>query len=327
MPAGGWMDKVWVVRDADQYFYRQGVRRATKGLPFADEKNPAKAFTFSLFLWGAGQNYSGLRMRSVVYQTLMLLFLSISFFLYYFASDLLELAQRYGISYAEVFLCSEFVLLTILTFWHYNAVDAYHAATRARRVPFHGVENRFLPMFSSLFIPGWGQFMNGQPVKGLLLSVFSVLNYFSLITISAVLIFWSSFQPSPARSLIESVFSLAVLYAPFVPVISLLSSYDAFRISIDDSKKETPLDRIVFALNRIRTEGWMRHAALLARSLFLLALVIGMLIIAFNEGFFPAAYFSGYLSSAEDWMRSQGMTLVPDLINSLRSVQYGSIIK
>ena len=70
------MAKSWRIKDADPYFYRLGVKRATHGMPFVDDKNPATAFTFSLLFCGAGQSYSGQRMKAVLFQALMLLFLT-----------------------------------------------------------------------------------------------------------------------------------------------------------------------------------------------------------------------------------------------------------
>ena len=49
------MAKTSHIKDSDPYFYRLGIRRATRGLPFVDEKNPVRAYTFSLLFWGAAR--------------------------------------------------------------------------------------------------------------------------------------------------------------------------------------------------------------------------------------------------------------------------------
>ena len=142
------VDKTWVIRDADQHLYRLGVRRATQGMPFADEKSPARAYTYSLLFWGAGQSYSGQRIKGVLFQTCMFLFLALAALFYVFENDLLSLLKTYGISSADAFLSSEILLFSLLMFWTFNAGDAYHAATNGRRIPFRGVSNRRDPRCS-----------------------------------------------------------------------------------------------------------------------------------------------------------------------------------
>ena len=104
------MSKTWHIKDADPYFYRLGVRRATRGLPFVDEKNPARAFTFSLLFCGAGQSYSGQRLKAVLFQTLMLLFLTCVGFVLLFRRELVALLPAYGLSFTRSFLFLESVL-------------------------------------------------------------------------------------------------------------------------------------------------------------------------------------------------------------------------
>lgn len=304
-----------MIKDTDQYYCRHTLRRATQGAPFVDEKNPARAFTFSLFFWGAGQSYSGQRMRGVLFQIFMLVALIGIVFSLLFGKDLLIVLRAEGIFNADVFLAAEFLFLVALIFWIYNAVDAYHAAARARRVPFRGVRNPALPVLSSLLIPGWGQFMNGQPIKGSLLACLSVPGIFSVVTIPAALFCWQSLEASPARSIIEVIFAGTVLYALLIPIISILSSYDALKVSLDEMKKESMLDRFVLGMNRVRTQGWLRSLVPSAKSIVALAIILGLIITVKKNYHFSAHYIGGHLEGAEIWLHNQGMTLVPDLIN------------
>jgi TM2 domain-containing membrane protein YozV len=311
------VDKTWVIRDADQHLYRLGVRRATQGMPFAGEKSPARAYTYSLLFWGAGQSYSGQRIKGIFFQTCKFLFLAGTALFFLFENRVLSLLQEYGISYADAFLSAEILLFSVLMFWTFNAGDAYHAATNGRRIPFRGVSSRAIPVFCSLLVPGWGQFMNGQPVKGSILAGFSVVGFFSLLTIPAALACWPFLEPSESRTAIEAVFTITVLYAPFIPFIWLLSAYDALKISMDDTKKETLLDRVMVAVSRLRMEGWVRVIFPRVRSGVLQVLVIGLFVLAVNRYYAPANYLYTQLSGAEAWLQQQGMTLVPDLINRL----------
>jgi TM2 domain-containing membrane protein YozV len=286
-------------------------------MPFTDEKSPARAYTYSLLFWGAGQSYSGQRIKGVLFQTCMFLFLTGTVLFSVFKNDFLSLLQAYGISRADAFLSFEVLLFSVLMFWTFNAGDAYHAATNGRRIPFRGVSNRAVPLLCSLLVPGWGQFMNGQPVKGSVLAGFSVVGFFSLLTIPAALANWPFFEASESRTAIEAVFTITVLYAPFIPIIWLISGYDALKISLDDTKKETLLDRVMVAVSRLRMEGWVRVVFPRVRSGALQALLLGLIVLAVNRYYAPANYLYAQLTGAEAWLQQQGMTLVPDLINRL----------
>ncbi len=311
------MDKPWVIREADGHFYRMGVRRATQGLPFADEKNPARAYTYSLLFWGAGQSYGGQRIKGVVFQACMVLLLACGGVCMLFPERLFSLLVAYGISRADAFLSGEILLFSVLMFWTFNAGDAYHAATNGRRVPFRGIDSRFFPLLCSLLIPGWGQFMNGQPVKGSMLSAFSVVGFFSLLTVPAVLALWPVLEVSESRTIIEAVFTASSLYLPLMPLIWLLSGYDAFRVSSDDAKKETLLDRLMLGLSRLRLQGWVRVLFPRVRTGILVGVVLGVLVISVNRAYAPADYLYVKLSGAQAWLHQRGLTVVPDLISRL----------
>ncbi len=311
------MEKAWVIKDADSHLYRLGVRRATQGMPFADEKNPAQAYTLSLFFWGAGQSYSGQRMRGVLFQIYMVVFLIGVAVCLLYGKDLLALLQEYQVSHAAAVLAAELLFLSALVFWAYNAIDAYHEAEGARRVPFRGVQSRVIPMLSSLLVPGWGQFLNSQPLKGMLLACFGVLNIFSLVTIPAVLLCWPSLEPSRMRSLLEVVFAVSAFYAPLIPFVCLFSSYDALKVSLDDTKKETILDRIMLTVTRFRALGWMRIVIPRVGSTLAFGLILGLLVFAVNRHYHPSVFVYGRLAGVREWLQKQGMTVVPDLISRL----------
>jgi TM2 domain-containing membrane protein YozV len=313
------MEKAWVIKDADRHFYRLGVRRATQGMPFVDEKNPARAYTFSLFFWGAGQSYLGQRLKSVFFQAIFLAFVIVIGLVFLHGKDLVTALQENEVSLPYALLWAETMLLGVLIFWLYNACDAYHGAVKSRRIPFRGIQSRVLPMLSSLLIPGWGQFMNGQPVKGLLFGIFSVLSVFTLCTLPAVLYLWAFLDPSPSRSLIESLFAGSVLYAPLIPVISLLSSYDALKVSLNDIKKDSPLDRIVLAISRFHSEGFARSAARILKLTAVPSILLFLLVLVTTRYDIPLGFYSAYLRDAQEWLQQQGMTVVPRFIDRLLS--------
>ncbi len=313
------MEKVWVIKDPDQYLYPRHVKRITKGLPFADEKNPARAYTLSLFFWGGGQNYNNQRGKGLLFQVLMIIFLTGTILSFFYRNDMLPLLQTLGISNAEAFISGELLFFCILIFWTHNAGDAYHTAAKARRVPFAGVQSRVWPLLCSLLVPGWGQFLNGQPVKGSIFAGFSVLGIFSLVSIPSVLMAWPYLEVSKTRFVLETIFTVTVLYAPLIPFIWLLGGYDALIVSLDDIKKEPLIDRIRSANNRLRTQGWVRGIV----PQFRLTIALGLLLIALSIAiyrYFPSDYYGEQLVHAQTWLRGQGMTMVPELVSRLLSV-------
>lgn len=46
------MEKTWVIKDADQHFYRMGVKRATEGMPFVDRESCPGIYLFAALLGG-----------------------------------------------------------------------------------------------------------------------------------------------------------------------------------------------------------------------------------------------------------------------------------
>ncbi len=292
------------------------MRRITKGLPFADEKNPAMAYTLSLLMWGGGQQYSGQRVKGVLFRVFMLVLMALIAISFLYRGELPTLLQMYDISHAEAFLSAELLFFFILIFWTCNAGNAYHTAVKARKVPFPGMQSRIWPLLGSLLVPGWGQFLNGQPLKGSIFTGFSVLGIFSLVSVPAVLRYWPSLETSQARSIVEAIFAVSALYAPLIPVIWLLSGYDALIVSFNDAKKESIVDRILLGVTRLRMDGWFssiwpRFKAVIAFTL--LAAVISFVLNRYN----PVTYYGAHLAGVQLWLHQQGMTLVPDLISEL----------
>lgn len=157
------MEKVWVVKDPDQYLSSQKTRRITRQLPPRVEKNPAVAYTLSLFFWGAGQIYNGQKRKGLWFLFSMLLSCIGAVLSLVYWEPLFHMLRSYDISCMSIFIAAEVLFFCALVFWNYNAGDAYHTAVRARTTPFTEVPSRVYPFLCSLLIPGWGQHLNVQP--------------------------------------------------------------------------------------------------------------------------------------------------------------------
>ncbi len=307
------MDKVWEVKDSSEYRKKQKRGITPRETMAGPEKNPGRAYTLSLLFWGAGQNYNRETGKSLVFNIIMLAVLVGTILSFIFGRSFVRFLISRGASASLVFLTAEILFFCLLVFWRYNAGNAYHSAARSRRTPFRGIESRTIPLLCSLLVPGWGQFLNGQPLKGSFYSAFSVLALLSFAVIPSTLLAWPLLEPSDARLVIETVFAVTFLYAPLIPFVWIFGSFDALRVSMDDLKKEPLWERLKSANNRRRTQGWVHGVFPQARSTILLGLLFASLL-TLGAGIFPRLYYLDGLKSARTWMEKQGMSVVPDLI-------------
>jgi TM2 domain-containing membrane protein YozV len=316
-------EKIWEIKDPDSYTKSGRKKRANETAQLArDEKDPAKAYSRSVFIWGAGQNYNGEYGKSLAFMLLMgAVCLGVGFALFFWG-DLLLYLKSLRIPFADAFLAAEILLLCILLFWLGSAGDAYHRAAKTRRTRFRGMPSRVYPCLGSLFLPGWGQFLNGQPLKASIFSALGALGIFSLVSVPAVLLAWPSLEARNSRFIIESIFTVSVLSAPLLPFLWLLSAYDALRVSLDDYKKEPLWERIKAANNRRRTQGlvqgvfpWLGRALVLA-----LILAVSVIVVVRN---FPARYYIEWLSSLCRELTKLGLVILPELITKLLALLPG----
>jgi hypothetical protein len=175
-----------------------------------------------------------------------------------FQGPLLRYLRAHGIFLSEAFFGAEVLAFFVILFWQFNAGDAYHGAAREKRRPFKGVLSRTSPLLCSLLVPGWGQFLNGQQLKGSIFSSLSVVSFFSILSVPATLLAWPFLDASEHRFYIDAILAASLLFLPLVPLIWLFAGYDAFMVSSDELLKESFWERIKAANNRRRTQGWVR---------------------------------------------------------------------
>ncbi len=143
---------------------------------------------------------------------------------------------------------------------------------------------------------------------------------FSLVSAPCIIWAWPALEASNARFIIEGIFAFIILFSPLVPLLWILSGFDALRVSIDDLKKEPFFDRIKYANNRRRTQGWVRGVFPQIKStIFFLLLFLFLLVFTYYY-YFPANYYREQLTLFQTWLQKRGMTFVPDLINRLRTL-------
>jgi TM2 domain-containing membrane protein YozV len=313
------MEKVWVIEDPDELPSARKTKLIEEEKILPAGKSPAVAYSLSMFCWGAGQLYNRRGDKGAAFMVLMFLAGSGTLLALFYREGLLSFLDFLGISRANSFLFAEAMLLGMLIFWTYNAGDAYHQARKEEKTSFPGVSNRVYPALCSLLVPGWGQFLNGQPVKGSVFMGFSVIGFFSIVTLPLVYLAWPSLEPSNTRFLIEVIFMCTILFTPVIPILWIFSTYDALQISRDEYRKEPLWVRMKAANNRRRVHGWIGGVFPQIKGTVALVLFL-MLLVVIVRYYFPAQYYSGVLTSTRLLLKKRGMTLLPELVDRLQAL-------
>ena len=315
------MEKIWEIKDPDSLLKGGGKKRKTKR-PAREEKNPAKAYSRSIFLWGSGQNYNGEYGKGLAFMLFMIaLCLGVGLLLF-FRDALLLFLKAERIPFADAFLAAEILLLCVLLFWIGNAGNAYHTAAKTRRTRFTGTPSRVYPGLCSLLLPGWGQFLHGRPLKGSLFSAFGALGIFALVSVPALFFAWPFLETTDSRFILEAIFAVSVMSVPLLPLLWLFGAYDALRVSLDEYKKEPLWERIKAANNRRRTEGLVRGVFPWIGRAFALVLILTVCVIVVVHNF-PVRYYTERLFLLRQELTKVGMTILPELITKLLALMKG----
>lgn len=309
------MDKVWEIKDPDSYLREKKSASRSPAEP-REEKDPAAAYSRSLFCWGLGQLYNDQLVKGTVFMVSMLLLFGGTVLAVIYRQDLLALLASRNSSRSSAFLAAEALLFLVLLFWISNAADAYRRAALSRRTRFPGVSSRVTPLLGSVLVPGWGQFLNGQPIKGSIFSVLAVIGGFSVLSVLLSYLAWPLLDAGEARFLVEGIAATGLILAPLAPLLWTLSAYDAFSVSGDDLLKEPLWERIKAAYYRGRTQGWVRGVFPHLQRTFMLLLFLAFFLIVVHY-WFPTGFYAKPLSSAQALLQGRGMTIVPELIGKL----------
>jgi len=307
------MEKLFDVNDPKFSHGRKTVIR--KGAPPPrEEKDPAEAYSRSMLYWGGGQFYNDEVVKGTIYLVMAFLLLAGLSLAVIYRIELVQALRDGGISVSDAFLGAEAALLLVLVFWAYNAGDAYHKAARSRRTRFTGVKSKVTPLLASLVIPGWGQFLNGQPLKGSFLTGLAVIGLFSVLSVLLSFLAWPVLDAGDARFLVEGISAVCLVIVPFMPPLWALSAYDALKVSLDDLLKEPLWERIKAAYYRGRNQGWMEGVFPRLKGTFMLLLFLVFFVIVVYY-WFPVQFYAGILAWTKTTLSERGMTIIPELLD------------
>jgi TM2 domain-containing membrane protein YozV len=304
--------KVWVLQGAGKTPQVKKERGKTEDEFALKHKNPAVAYSLSLLLWGAGQIYNGQTLRGSLFILSMLIFYTCAVLFIVYVKPVLLFLRGINITNAEALIMCQILIFSALTFWSYNAGNAYHKAKKMRVGSFTGVKSCILPLICSLLVPGWGQFLNGQPKKGSIFTGFLIITLFTIILIPLVIVMWPSLEASNVRLVIETILAVSLLFSPFIILIWLLAIYDALKVSNDEIKKESFIKRIQYANNRRRLKGWRGILKGIRTTLTLFFVLIILTLVGYH--YFPGKYYSMRLKTVQSRLYKQDMIVVPYII-------------
>ena len=314
------MEKIWVIKDPDEYLEPRPAQWIEKEASHPVEQDPALAYTLSLLFWGSGQLYNGQRSKGLNYVCLALFGNALAILLFMFQEELPLYLRFFSISPAEAVLVAELLLFFFLFFWISNASDAYHTAIKARRTPFIGVLSRVWPTICSLLVPGWGQFLNGQPIKGGMFAVFAAFGIFSLVSALGIVQAWPFLEDSFSRLIVEVVLLVSLFSLLPMPFLWTLGSFDAWKVTQDDIKKEPFLERLKAANNRRRNQGWVRGLFPQIKRTLLLASILTILAAVIARYYLPWSYYREYVVDTMRLSAKQGMVLIPEFLRRIVAV-------
>jgi len=312
------MEKVWEIKDPEAYMRGKKAPSGPRPAP-REDKDPAKAYNLSMFYWGGGQLYNDQLVKGGIFMVLMVLVFGGTVLGIVYRAELYEFLNNRSISRSQAFLAVEVLLFLVLLFWVSNAADAYRTAARTRKTRFSGVSSNVTPFLGALLVPGWGQFLNGQPIKGSIFSVLAFITAFSVMSVVLTFLAWPLLDANDARFLVEGISAVCLLLAPLAPLLWTFSTYDAYVVSRDDLLKEPLWERIKAAYYRGRTQGWVRGVFPQIKGTFMLVLFLVFFVIVVHY-WFPLGFYAKLLSSVQTLLRDRGMTIVPELIVKLLAV-------
>lgn len=278
-------------------------KRPYSGLP---QKSPALSFSFSMFIWGSGQMYiREFRPGSKFMASMVFFYTAISCLVFYSAA-VSDFISQTDIPVSVLVIGFVVFFIVGLVLWLSNAVDAYFRTTNGRSEPFRGVDNGLWPLLSSFLFPGWGQFLNGQPRKGLFFLLFGLLGISSAFVLLVTPNVWPLLQTGQDRLVFEIYFAAALLAIPISFLMWIVSMYDSFRSCQELSRKKPGLP---YAGTRVRRQGIVQD--LVPRGTVFLGLLLA---ISVGMQFISKDFYLDSLENIRHEMLSKNMELVPELL-------------
>jgi hypothetical protein len=142
----------------------------------------------------------------------------------------------------------------------------------------------------------------------------TLIGLFAVPALVVIPLFWPRLDTATDRFFWETVLVAVLALSPLILLIWPLSSFDALKVSRDDTKKEPVLKRIEYANNRRRMYGWGRGVFPYFKQTLVLGLSLALcLAVAYYQ--FPRDYYVARLQNLQVQLSQQHLVLIPRLID------------
>lgn len=316
--------KVWVIDDNN--LRRPAVRkqpeiRDAAGRPetTSRRKSPVIAVCLDMLVWGSGHLYLRQYCRGATLMAAMAAFCSMVWYLVMVPDAVAGLATASGLPASLLLAWSVGPLSLLLITWLSSAVDAYGRAVETRGEPFRGVGFMLWPLLGSLVFPGWGQFLNGQPKKGLFFGLFGILGICSVLLVILAGRFWPFLHPGPDGAVFEIIFVGAFATLPLVLLMWIVAVHDAFWACREPVRKWPLRKRWHYFSERMRTHGAARALVPQIRSTALLGLLLAVTLLA-GSLYVPGDFYLSALERARHGMTAGRLEIAPELITGVTDI-------
>jgi TM2 domain-containing membrane protein YozV len=310
--------KVWVIND--QEWNRSTVKRGgdpppaqppqkeARPAPVAPPKSPAVAFSLAICFWGGGQLYLGRYRAGTALLAAMALFYGALAGLAFRPEALGRLAAVSGLPAPLLLAGTAACLLGGLILWQAAAVAAYYRTARQSAQPFLGVNNEAWPPLSALLFPGWGQFLNGQPKKGLCVQLLALPGLFALFLLLLARDAWPLLQPGQVRLAFEAGLAAGLITIPLTLLVWIVAAYDAFRSGRALYQRKLRLKNPAY-----RPGGWDLRRLIPSGSA-----ILGLLLaVSLGMQFLPRQYYLESLAKFRGELLESHMEIVPEWIGKV----------
>lgn len=272
----------------------------------ATQKSPALSFSFSMLIWGSGQMYLREYGSGWKFMASMLLFYTTLSGLVFFQPSVSQFFFTREIPASIPVIGFVVFLVAGLVVWLCNAIDAYYRTLNSRSEPFRGVDNEILPLLCSFLFPGWGQFLNGQPRKGVFFFLFGLAGVSSAFVLQMARNIWPVLKTFHDRYVFEIYLAAALLAIPIVALMWIVSVYDSFSSARELSRSRPGLP---YSGSRARRRGGVQN--LVPRGTVILGLLLA---VSVGMQAIPKRFYVESLENIRLEMLRNNMEVVPEML-------------
>jgi TM2 domain-containing membrane protein YozV len=306
-------ETVWLINDASSS--SRSTRSNAPAIRDEMERNPAVAFSLSLWVWGGGQFYNRQWQLGVFYLLAMVNFYLVPTVIMHYWSTIESGLATLDVTASELLAALGIFFLTGLMVWVMNAVQAYFGAGLDEGVMYEGVRHPFLPAVCSLIIPGWGQFLNGQTKKGVCFLIAAMGGLYAVAVALVIPFLWPTLSNEVDRRFAEGALFVAWMLVPPVLLVWIGSVYDAVKVCVDPLKKQPIRERFDAAINRMRLKGWGGVWSQLQLTLMLSLYLVFCL--AVSRYYFPQDFYVSLIHDLRTRTAQQQMEFIPKRLDQL----------